>query len=242
MAEPSPKKIYLARRHPALTPDAFRARWRRHGALAMARASWAESVLRYVQADPIPYTGGLAGASDGYDAIGTIVHRSVESRRRCMAAADERQMIVADEDEIFAARIAECGLDTVERVVFGAPGPGVKLYRFLWRRPEIDRTAFHTRWSGPHAELVATPHDGVPMPTAYIQNDPFDTGTPGAAGLDCDGVEETGYATLADLVRATDAVGSRLEADRARFVGRAVAVITVDTVLLEKPTGSVAAA
>jgi hypothetical protein len=241
MSEPSPKKIYLARRSPAMSPDAFRARWRRHGAIAMARASWADSVLRYVQADPIPFTGGLAGASDGYDAIGTIVHRSVESRRRCMAAADERRAIVADEDEIFAARISECGLDTVERVVFGAPGPGVKIYRFLWRRTEIDRAAFRARWSGAHAALVDGLSPGA-RPAAYVQNDPFDTGAPGAAGLDCDGVEETAYATLADLVRAADAAGARLEADRAGFVGRSIAVIAVDTVLLEKPMGGVAAA
>lgn len=242
MFEMSPKKIYLARRNPALTVDAFRARWRRHGALAMARASWADSVIRYVQADPIPLTGGLAGASDDYDAIGTIVHRSVESRRRCMAAADERQMIVADEDEIFAARIAECGLDTVERVVFGVSGPGVKLYRFLWRRPDLDRTAFRTYWGGPHAELATTMRDGAPHLRGYVQNDPLDTGTPGAAGLDCDGVEESIYATLADLVRAAETAGGRLDADRTRFVGRAIAVIAVDTILLDKPMGGAAAA
>jgi hypothetical protein len=242
VTEPSPKKIYLARRNPALTPDGFRARWRRHGAIAMARASWVDSVLRYVQADPIPFTGGLAGASDGYDAVGTIVHRSVDSRRRCMAAADERRAIVADEDEIFAARIAECGLDTVERLVFGTPGGGLKIYRFLWRRPELDRTAFRARWSGAHAELAAGAHAGAPRPTGYVQNDPLDTGAPGAAGIDCDGVEETAYATLLDLVRAADAAGGRLEVDRAEFVGRSVAVIAVDTVLLEKPTDGVAAA
>jgi hypothetical protein len=61
------KFFYLAKRHPSLTPDAFVARWRRHGAMTTARPSW-ENMRVYVQADtlrPAP-ARGFSVAYDGF--------------------------------------------------------------------------------------------------------------------------------------------------------------------------------
>jgi len=230
-----PKRIYLARRNPNLTREQFRMRWRQHGALAMSQRTWGESAVRYVHSDPIPMTGGLAGASDDYDGVGMILHQSIESRRRRLADPGERPPILKDEDETFAARVATFGVDTVERVLLNGPSAGIKTFRFLWRRADLDRPAFRRCWGDIHAPLVL----GMPVVARhierYVQSDPLEPEAGKTWGLDCDGVEEIWYASLDALVRAEaePAMAAVIEADRARFVGRSILVIAVDTVLFD---------
>lgn len=61
------KLIYLAKRKPAFTRDAFTRRWRMHGALGMSKSIWRHA-LAYSQAEPIQ-PAPIAGASDAYDAV-----------------------------------------------------------------------------------------------------------------------------------------------------------------------------
>ena len=56
-----PKLIYLARRNPALTREAFVPRWPRHGALGMSLPRW-RNIWRYVHCDVLAEGDGLPGS------------------------------------------------------------------------------------------------------------------------------------------------------------------------------------
>lgn len=64
------KLMYLAKRKPDFpSQEAFRRRWRQHGALAMSLPSWPRN-RRYVQADALPPSAGVA--AHDYDGVGVM--------------------------------------------------------------------------------------------------------------------------------------------------------------------------
>jgi len=101
------KFIYLAKRKPTLTPEAFIKRWRQHGALAMSLPFW-HNMLLYVHADPIR-PAPILGASLEYDAVAYTVARddSLFTKPSPEAAANAQTML-DDEAETFAAPIHLC--------------------------------------------------------------------------------------------------------------------------------------
>jgi len=67
------KFIYLAKRKPSFTHDAFVVRWRRHGALGMSISSGSQMSV-YVQAeviDPVP----ISGATGAFDAVAYLAYK-----------------------------------------------------------------------------------------------------------------------------------------------------------------------
>ena len=77
------KRIYFAQCNASLDRNAFIARWRRHGKLAMhfmAAQHW-ENVLRYVHCDAVRDTA-LAGIDEQWDGMGILLFRDSAARRR----------------------------------------------------------------------------------------------------------------------------------------------------------------
>jgi len=230
-----PKRMYLAIRNPALTSEQFRMRWRQHGALAMSQASWKAGVVRYVHSDAIRHLGGLLGASDRFDGAGTIVYADGEARKRRANDPSERPPILKDEDETFAGRVNEWGLVAAERLLRDGPVAGIKATRYLWRRKDLSPDLFRRHWEAVHADLVL----GTPTVSRHIRrhahSDPLAPENGPKWGLDCDGIEETWYESLDTLIRAhaEPAHAAVIEADRARFVGRCILLLSTDVVLYD---------
>ena len=87
------KFMYLAKRKPTLSPEAFTARWRQHGALAMSLSFW-RNMLLYVQADPIR-PAPIPSASGDYDAVA---------------------ITKAQDDSLFTNPSAESGADATKNI------------------------------------------------------------------------------------------------------------------------------
>src|SRR6187401_1314827 len=131
---PGTKRMYLAVRHPSLSPEAFVTRWRTHGALAMsfmARQQW-ENVTRYVQCDALR-DHGLEGIAPDFDGIGMISFRDAEARKRHVGNADARAVLEADEDDTFAMRVNRRGFVAAEMVLIARSDPEVALVRVIRR-------------------------------------------------------------------------------------------------------------
>lgn len=146
-AEFEPKLIYLARRNPALSREAFTRRWRQHGALGMSRPRW-KNIARYVHGDVLD--------SDDHDGIGLIWHRSRAARAAHLADSDSRLQMERDEIETFAEPVVNVCLLAREYVLLrpprssissggmADPAAPVKLTRFLGTRGTADSTEL--RW------------------------------------------------------------------------------------------------
>jgi uncharacterized protein (TIGR02118 family) len=233
-----PKRLYLARRKPALTRDQFRARWRQHGNLAMsfmARQNW-ENVTAYIHFDPLREASGIAGASDDYDAIGWIRFKDIEARKRHVQFAEARAVLEADEDEFFAARVNTTGMVTFETTLRDGPPTGVTKFCFLKRKHELTPDEFAEHWANRHAPLLL---NAVPSVQRYAQNHPLPPEKGGAWSLGCDGVEESWFASLDDLKAAHAASAMKeVDADRRRFVQDCVVVIARQVVLYPSETSN----
>jgi hypothetical protein len=190
-----PKLIYLARRHPALTREAFTPRWRQHGALGMSRPRW-RNIARYVHGDVID--------RDDRDGLGLIWHRSRAARSAHLADTDSRLQMEQDENETFAEPIANVCLLAREYVLRGPPamtvsstgradpdGP-VKLTRFLQTHAPADATDLRLRLDAAELPLLG-----------HIINLPLPPERGDAWGLRCACIEELWFANLEDARRAT---------------------------------------
>ena len=116
LAEFRPKLIYLARRNPALSREAFVKRWRQHGALGMSLPRW-RNIAQYVHCDVLHPQAQAAEVDTEYDGIGLIWHRSPEARAAHIADTSSRQTMERDEEETFAEPIVTSCLLARERVL-----------------------------------------------------------------------------------------------------------------------------
>jgi hypothetical protein len=124
------KFMYVAKRKPTLTPEAFIKRWRQHATLAMSLPFW-KNMLLYVHTDPIR-PAPISGVSLDYDAVSYTVARddSLFTNPSPDAAANAQTML-DDETETFAAPIPPCSLIVEEEVLKkGGPG-GVTAFLFF---------------------------------------------------------------------------------------------------------------
>lgn len=189
-----PKLMYLARRNPALTREAFTLRWRQHGALGMSRPRW-RNIARYVHGDVLD--------RDDYDGIGLIWHRSRAARAAHLADTDSRLQMEQDEFETFAEPVVNFCLLAREYVLLGPPpsaisttgaadlhGP-VKLTRFLTTHAPADSTELRLRLDTAGVEL-----------RGQVINLPLPAERGNAWGLRHACVEELWFANLADARRA----------------------------------------
>jgi hypothetical protein len=124
------KFLYLANRKPDFTAEAFIARWRQHGALAMSLPFW-RRFFYYMQADvvrPIP----IAGASNEYDGVsymlapddGLFANPSAEDTANV-------QILLEDELKTFRGPIPPMGLVLEENVAKPGARGGATAYLFF---------------------------------------------------------------------------------------------------------------
>jgi hypothetical protein len=129
-ADFQPKLIYLARRNPALSRDAFVVRWRQHGRLGMSMPRWV-NIARYVHCDVSPPHEEERHLLSDHDGIGMIWHRSPPHRAAHIADTRSRQAMEADEAATFERPIVQtCLLAREEVLAAAAPGAPFKLTRF----------------------------------------------------------------------------------------------------------------
>jgi hypothetical protein len=126
-----PKLIYLARRHPALDREGFRARWREHARLGMSRPRWT-NIARYVHCDIVEPPPALRDRLGDQDGVGIIWHRSPRHRAAHIADTRSRGEMEADEAATFSRPIVEdCLVAREEMMIEPQAGATWKLIAFL---------------------------------------------------------------------------------------------------------------
>ena len=189
-----PKRIYFALRHPQWLGDAFKARWRQHGQLAMrfmAEQSWAH-VERYVHGDRIALDG-FPSTGRAYDGMGIVFFNSPWSRQQHLANEQAREVLLADEDETFVDRVSQHGMVCQENVVFRLQNPTVKWVQIYKANPgcsvdELDQNL------GVHRELLLSQqYLGI---QSWIENRPLPPESMAGWGLSADVIVEIGFQSV----------------------------------------------
>jgi len=192
--EVRPKRIYFALRHPQWLGDAFKARWRQHGQLAMkfmSEQSWAH-VNRYVHGDRIALDG-FPSTGRAYDGMGIVFFNSPWSRQQHLANEQAREILLADEDETFVDRVSQHGMVCQENVVFKLQNPTVKWVQIYKANPgcsfeELDQQL------GVHRELLLSrPQLGI---QSWIENRPLPPESIAGWGLSADVIVEIGFQSV----------------------------------------------
>lgn len=207
------KLIYLAKRRPGFTADAFTRRWRQHGALGMSTAFWRHA-LAYTQAEPL--RPALAdGLSADYDAVTYL-----------MVKDDTFTGPATDEDKGVSALLAGDELKT-----FSSPIPAVSLFvkaEILKAGDLGGYTGFFFYDDNAAAKRLATALAGDPKLDRVILNVRDDTGL-GRMGNTLPYVAIVEAATHGRaLLREV------LVAHAAGFSGAKVAVATQEAVLWDR--------
>ena len=169
------RRVYLARRNPELTREAFRARWIEHHVLGRR---FPELTHHYTRCDYCAVVG-----PDEYDAVGFLWLRGEESLHMRLRDADAAPTMHADEARVFSRPVFETAL--VART-HGPQGVGkARVIAFLRRRADLSRAGFD-------AALLAEPQAGRPETRGTV------IGTPTLA---CDGIIEVAFDSLAEARR-----------------------------------------
>jgi hypothetical protein len=193
-----PKLVYLARRNPALSRQAFVDRWRRHGALGMSLPRW-RNIARYVHCDVLEFPPATPGLDAGWDAVGMIWHRSPAARAAHLADTSSRATMERDEQETFAAPIVDTCMVAREHVCVGPPAQAARaarLVRVFDARLEVAQLGTESARLAEllHAAGVALRGHVVDLPL------PPERGT--RWGLDVGRIEEAWFDDVATAIRA----------------------------------------
>lgn len=125
---PHDKVVYFASRN-RYTPAAWLARWRRHGALAMAQPLWVE-LVKYGQYDPIDGLTAAVNHRHGFDGVGLACFRGSIRALQSSAYAASLAVMLQDELEVFGTYVQ--GLSMVVREDVMVDGQAdIKLFALL---------------------------------------------------------------------------------------------------------------
>lgn len=94
--------MYAESRLPGRTRLEFTARWRSHGAFALAHESFRASVGRYVHHDPVAAPDDFPKANNEYDGLGEIAAEDPDTLARILGHPDMTGPIGDDGDATFA--------------------------------------------------------------------------------------------------------------------------------------------
>ena len=220
-----PKLIYLTKRKPSLSEEAWTPRWRQHGALGMSRPRW-RNISRYTQSDMVRNPPAELGASTAYDGIGIVWHRSPAHRAQHILDRSSSDTMVRDEYETFAEVIVNVMLIGAEDILRTPPDGGLKLAAFLTRPAGTTREAFGASVRAALAGALDGPL-GEALGVAVTL--PLPPERDGRWGLDVDAVVELWFADEAAAVRA------RTEALFGALGGERIVVLTNEVLLHNKP-------
>ena len=189
-----PKRIYFALRHPQWFGDAFKARWRQHGQLAMrfmSEQSWAH-VDRYVHGDRIALDG-FPSTGRAYDGMGIVFFNSPWSRQQHLANEQAREVLLADEDETFVDRVSQHGMVCQENIVLRLQNSSVKWVQIYKANPGCSLEVMDQHL-GVHRELLLSqPNLGI---QSWIENRPLPPESMAGWGLSADVIVEIGFQSV----------------------------------------------
>jgi EthD domain len=196
-----PKQIYITRRKPPYTTEAWGPRWRQHGRFVRGLPLWAQ-IRRYEQCrvlspGAVEATAGMPSLAQAeYDGVGMVWFRSPEAVAAALADPTV-ESVFDDEKDVFADPIADTSLFTREIVLRDTGATNVKLVGFLRRKPGHSRDEFAAHWEHVHGPLFLGSEEVGAHVTKYVQNHVLEDFT-GVMGDRYDGVVEIGLARIED--------------------------------------------
>jgi hypothetical protein len=227
-----PKLIYLARRHPSIEQADFTARWRRHGQLGMSLPRW-RNIWRYAQCDARPWNAAPLPLAVDYDGVGLVWYRSAEARASHVDDAG-RAVMAHDERETFDRPVRDGSFVAREIALRPLPCGGLKLFCFLFVRPDAATETVARHLEGPRAALLTGALRPAGTGAGYILNLAQTDGALGSAGLGCAAVDEIGFESSALAARfLTPSLFANLAASQDAVIARMTAVLTRETLLYQ---------
>lgn len=178
------KYIYFANRRPDLSPAAFRARWRQHGALATMRPIWRTNMLTYVQADRL-VPSPIPGMSEEYDGVGMSMPNLPEMMCAPVPEDDAiTQQLPGDELQTFSSHIAP-RLMHAEQEILRAGEVGVAAYlAFADIKAAELLASLHAAGTGPGRIILNRMHRNPSLEAPFDQFAAIlELGAPDEAGL-----------------------------------------------------------
>jgi hypothetical protein len=238
------KVMYFGPKPADRSHEAFRARWRQHGALAMGLPMW-DHHIHYEQFDVL--TAGEEGllpeqaamaATETYGGVGMIWMRDADAMAAVLVDPDVSVM-QTDEVETFGAELGESLVPTIEHVIYER-GPGrITLIGRIVRQPDITRQQFSEQWAAMGPQVAAT-SELTRHCVSYRQNHAL----PDAAGAD--GFVQMGFDSAQDLAAfmAEPKIAEWLLPTEAAFVdaSRLELVFAKQNVLYDEASDTAAAA
>lgn len=149
------KVIYLAKRNPALSIEAFPARWRQHSLLAGSMASIRPGFASVAQCVNLHDRTVVPRASLAYDGVNllTLAHPDFASE---MWQSDEvHELVLPDELETFSTYVRHFSLTTREHIASPGAMQGFCLILFLKRDRNLALDAFARTLIDIHGTVAA---------------------------------------------------------------------------------------
>lgn len=189
--------IYLARRNPALAPQAFAQAWREHSALGRACRNVQDRVLAVAQCSRV-LDLALPGASAEHDGVALLGLRDGESARDIWNDPETLAVMRPDEPRVFAGYVRDFTLVGRERVLREGARGGSAVIAFVRRSAALSKAGFDAAWCAgepqPWLDAPALRHA-----TRVVHNSVEQTPPP---GYDFDGIAEWWFDTPAAAVAA----------------------------------------
>jgi hypothetical protein len=194
--------IYLARRNPALAPQAFAQAWREHSALGRSCRNVQDRVLAVAQCSRV-LDLALPGACAEHDGVALLALRDARSAQDIWNDPETLAVMRPDEPRVFAGYVRDFALVGRERVL----RPGVRgtcaVIAFLRRRAPLSKADFDAAWC---SENTACWLDAPALRHATRIVHGTVEGTP-PPGYEFDGIAEWWFDTPAAAVAAFGPVG-----------------------------------
>ena len=148
------KCIYLVKRNPALTAEAFPARWRQHAKLA-AKTRLNNYFTGVVQCSLSHDADFPVDATRDYDGANLLYMRDLAATTDIWLEPEQGEVLAPDELLTFSRLIRECMINTQEHVTRDGAFTECLLLRFLRRASGLETDQFLASWGKTHgrAEL-----------------------------------------------------------------------------------------
>jgi hypothetical protein len=137
--------IYLARRNPALAPQAFAQAWREHSALGRTCRNVQDRVLAVAQCSRV-LGPELPGACADHDGVALLALRDAQSAQDIWSDPETLAVMRPDEPRVFAGYVRDFTLVGRERVLRPGAHGACAVIAFVRRRATLSKAAFDDAW------------------------------------------------------------------------------------------------
>jgi hypothetical protein len=159
------KLMYLAKRkNTYATSEAFRPRWRQHGALAMSLPSWA-SAERYIHADVQP--SSPAGHAHEFDGVGVAwIGQLISGNDAPQDSTKDGAILLEDELKAFDGPVLPRAFIVEETVLKASRTADLSAYLFFNKAEDAERaaTTFANLAKAPERVVMNRTSDHAPSP------------------------------------------------------------------------------